>query len=157
MVTYRRAEPRDVPAVLALVARCDAASPWLEVIPPVEQEQERLDRQIRDPGGWLLVAVDGDEPVGFASIRPGKKPASGHVSNLFVDPPRWGMGIGRALLARAVGEMHARGYALGELGTQVLNERARRIYEAAGWRDTGERRQNEYGEEMALYELDLAS
>lgn len=157
MVTYRPVEARDVPSLAALVARCDAASPWLEVVPPQEQEEADLWDDIVRPGQWMLLAeADGDpEPVGFVQLRPADDPGHGHVSDLFVDPRYWGRGLGRVLLAAAVEEMRARGYARAGLRTHASNQRARRLYEAAGWRDTGDRHLNKVGERMVRYEIDL--
>ena len=155
MVTYREAEPRDVAALVALVARCDALSPWLDVVPAPEQEEERLAQHIGDERHWLVVAEEDGEPVGFASLRPYGTDEACHLSNLFVEPERWGQGLGRGLLEQAVAELRRRCCPTGTLSTHTANERARRIYERLGWRDTGRRRLNREGEEMAEYELPL--
>ena len=155
MVTYRRAEPRDVAVLVALVGRCDAASPWLEAIPPAPQEEERLAGHLADPDHWVLAAEVDGVAVGFTSVRPGRGPGRGHVSNLFVDPALWGQGIGRELLARAIQEIGARGYEVGELNTHAANTRAKTMYERAGWHATGERFVNDEGDQMVRYELPL--
>jgi ribosomal protein S18 acetylase RimI-like enzyme len=59
------------------------------------------------------------------------------VSALYLHPDAAGLGIGRALFAHAVGDLHSRGF--GPLTLWVLrsNARGRRFYEAAGWRPDG--------------------
>jgi ribosomal protein S18 acetylase RimI-like enzyme len=156
MVTYREAEQRDVPALVAIVLRCDATAGWLETVPPAPHEETRLAGHIADPEHWVLIAAEADEPRGFTSVRAGRDPAAGHIANLFVDPPHWGRGIGGALVERAMEAMRARGYTRGELTTEVDNFRSRALYERLGWHDTGERFVHAaYDTEMARYEIRL--
>jgi RimJ/RimL family protein N-acetyltransferase len=160
--SYRTGRPEDAPALIDLLARCDettaewAPAGW--VPPSTEGDAERLARRMMDPSTRVTVAVDGDgTPVGFSTFRPAERPnGGGHISNLFVDPDHWGAGVGRGLLARAEEEMRERGWSVAELSTQVLNARARRLYERAGWRDTGGRHPHkDDGLEMAEYEKAL--
>jgi hypothetical protein len=52
--------------------------------------------------------------------------------------------------------MRERGWLVGELSTQSLNARARRLYERSGWRDTGGcHAHKDDGLEMAEYERAL--
>jgi ribosomal protein S18 acetylase RimI-like enzyme len=160
-VSYRPGRPEDAPVLIDLLARCDATmADWAPegwVPPPSEADGERLAQRMLDPHTHVTVAVDGDgTPVGFSTFREGDAAGRGHISNLFVDPRHWGAGIGRGLLARAEKEMHDRGWTVGELSTQVLNARARRLYERAGWQDTGGRHPHkDDGLEMAEYEREL--
>jgi ribosomal protein S18 acetylase RimI-like enzyme len=160
-VSYRPGRPEDVPALVDLLARCDATSAeWAPagwVPPTTEPDGARLAERMADPGTGVTVAVtDEGIPVGFSTIRAGEEPGRGHVSNLFVDPRHWGAGIGRGLLARAEQEMRERGWSAADVSTQVLNARARRLYERAGWRDTGGRHPHkDDGLEMAEYERPL--
>ncbi len=48
-----------------------------------------------------------------------------------------GRGIGRALLAHAVNDLRARRFTRATLWVLGTNARARRFYEAAGWRADG--------------------
>jgi ribosomal protein S18 acetylase RimI-like enzyme len=159
--SYRPGRPEDAPALIDVLARCDeTTAEWAPegwVPPSTEGDAERLAERMMDPNTHVTVAVDGDgTPVGFSTFRPGDSPGGGHISNLFVDPRHWGAGIGRGLLARAEAGIRERGWAVGELSTQVLNARARDLYERAGWRDTGGRHpQKEDGLEMAEYEKKL--
>jgi ribosomal protein S18 acetylase RimI-like enzyme len=159
-VIYRPGRPEDVPALVDVLTRCDATTAeWAPpgwVAPTTEVDGARLADRMSDPDTGVTVAVCDGVPVGFSTIRPGDSPGRGHISNLFVAPRCWGAGIGRGLLARAEHEMRERGWAAAELSTQVLNARARRLYERAGWRDTGGRHpHDEDGLEMAEYEREL--
>jgi ribosomal protein S18 acetylase RimI-like enzyme len=160
-VSYRPGRPEDMPGLVDMLTRCDATmAEWAPegwVPPPSEADAERLAERMLDPDTVVTVAVDADgKPVGFSTFRPGEQPHRGHISNLFVDPRNWGAGVGRGLLARAEREMRERGWTVGELSTQVLNARARRLYERAGWQDTGGRHPHkDDGLEMAEYEREL--
>ncbi|WP_343308385.1 GNAT family N-acetyltransferase [Streptomyces sp. SID5770] len=49
----------------------------------------------------------------------------------------WGTGVGRALLSATTGALVAAGFRSAALWVFAGNERARRFYEAAGWRADG--------------------
>jgi GNAT superfamily N-acetyltransferase len=79
-----------------------------------------------------------------------------HLSYLFVDPDHQGRGVGARLLEHAQAEASRRGYAQMTLHTPLLNMRARRFYERAGWMASGETVFHvEIDLEMAEYTLDL--
>ena len=90
---------------------------------------------------WL--AIRHGRAVGFVSSGPPRDedvslPAA-EVYAIYVLPEAWRGGVGRALLETATGHWRARG-----TGTLVLwvlddNDRARRFYEAMGWRPDGGR------------------
>ncbi|MDQ1647149.1 MAG: hypothetical protein QOJ50_3333 [Cryptosporangiaceae bacterium] len=61
----------------------------------------------------------------------------GEVYALYTDPPRWGGGAGRALLAAAVGLLAERGLDPVRLWVLAGNQRARRFYESAGFAADG--------------------
>ena len=87
------------------------------------------------PGGGPEVVV------GMALVEPGRAddgagepvPGYGHVSMVFVHPSHWSNGYGRHLL-RAV---HSLGWTRTTLWTRQSNERAQRLYAAAGYTPTG--------------------
>jgi ribosomal protein S18 acetylase RimI-like enzyme len=159
-VNYRAGQPGDVPALVDLLARCDATmvewAPEGWVAPTTEVDTDRLAERMADPDVGVTVAERAGVAVAFSTFRTGDKPGQGQISNLFVHPDHWGAGIGRGLLERAERDMRARGFKVGVLSTQTLNARARRLYERAGWRDTGGRHpHDEDGLEMAEYEREL--
>jgi ribosomal protein S18 acetylase RimI-like enzyme len=97
--------------------------------------------------GPTEVAVSGADVTGF--VRYGADPAQvsrGHVFGLYVHPAQAGQGIGSTLLRHAEGQLAARGCAEVSLYVFEANQRARRLYSAAGYTPDGERRvEAEYG------------
>jgi ribosomal protein S18 acetylase RimI-like enzyme len=97
--------------------------------------------------GPTEVAVSEGDVAGF--VRYGGDPAErsrGHVFGLYVHPDQAGRGIGTTLLRHAEGRLAARGCAEVSLYVFEANQRARRLYCAAGYRPDGERRvEAEYG------------
>ena len=94
-------------------------------------------------GHRTLVAVDAaGAVVGFAGVSPSRDPdaaraAVGELTLIYVGPEHKGRGIGRALLRAAEEELAAAGFARATLWVYSANARARRFYEAAGWRAVG--------------------
>lgn len=79
--------------------------------------------------------------VGFVATGPGRDDdaiaSAGEVYAIYVEPALIGSGLGRRLLARAVTGLRAQGFAQATLWVLEGNARARRFYEAAGWRADG--------------------
>jgi ribosomal protein S18 acetylase RimI-like enzyme len=89
----------------------------------------------------VLVAVDGDEVVGYVKLgRPTPLESNRHVlevKGLAVDPARHGRGIGRRLMAAAAETAAARGARRLTLRVLAGNDGARRLYEACGYATEG--------------------
>jgi GNAT superfamily N-acetyltransferase len=83
------------------------------------------------------VAEEEGEIVGFAHIGPSDEGPVGEVYRIFVLPERWGTGVGRALVERALEQLRAAGFAETTLWVHEDNPRARRFHEAGGWRLDG--------------------
>jgi GNAT superfamily N-acetyltransferase len=87
------------------------------------------------------VAERADQVVGFAITGPSRDadapPTTGEVVAIYLEPAVVGTGIGRALFEHAVADLRARGYQEATLWVLEMNSRARRFYEAAGWRPDG--------------------
>jgi ribosomal protein S18 acetylase RimI-like enzyme len=66
-------------------------------------------------------------------------PTEGEVYAIYVDPPRWGSGAGRALMDASVAALKAVGRAPVRLWVLDANDRARRFYERYGFVLDGER------------------
>jgi GNAT superfamily N-acetyltransferase len=79
------------------------------------------------------VAVVDDAIAGFVTIGP-----SGHLMALYVDPPMWSRGLGRALIAAGRAQLAARGEREAFLYVLDGNVRAERFYAADGWEPIGE-------------------
>lgn len=74
--------------------------------------------------------------VGFASVGPSRDEdadGAGEVTALYLLPDQWGQGLGRKLMAAAVGSLANFGFDQATLWVLETNERARRFYEAGGW------------------------
>ena len=109
----------------------------------VEERAERWDGILRTCTGETFVAELDGRVLGFASVEPTRDEREdappGELAAIYVHPDAWGTGLGRALLERA--EQALAEAAFEEAGLWVLenNPRARRFYEAAGWRADGAR------------------
>lgn len=93
-------------------------------------------------GGTVLVA-DGDHGVaGFAHLTASRDPDAdpetvGEVTAIYLLPEFWGTGIGRRLMAESLETLRAAGFREATLWVLDTNQRARRFYEAGGWRADG--------------------
>jgi ribosomal protein S18 acetylase RimI-like enzyme len=95
----------------------------------------------------LFVVDDEHRVVGFASVGPALDddvPSDiGQLYAINLDPDVWGRGLGRTLLSVATDRLSELGYVAAVLWVVPDNERARRLYEAAGWSDDDLRRDDE--------------
>jgi GNAT superfamily N-acetyltransferase len=91
-------------------------------------------------GRTWLAERDG-RVVGFADTGPSRDEDAatgiGEVYAIYVDPAEAGTGLGRALFGHAVAELARQRYQAATLWVLAGNRRARRFYEAAGWRPDG--------------------
>ena len=88
-----------------------------------------------------IVAVDEGAICGFVTTRPARDTAGrGELCALYVDPPSWGLGIGRALIATARDHLRSQDFTEACLWVLVGNDRAERFYRADGWVSDGTRR-----------------
>ena len=96
------------------------------------------------PGdGRIWVVEETQRVLGFATTR--RCPdadvgsATGEVHSIYLAPEAWGRGLGPQLLAAAVDDLHARGFAPLVLWVIEANVRGRRFYERLGWIPDGAR------------------
>jgi GNAT superfamily N-acetyltransferase len=93
--------------------------------------------------------ADGDALIGFAAFgperdedyqpgQPLREPPDHHRAELYVLPGRWSTGTGRALMDGVLSLTTQAGYTDISLWVLEANIRARRFYEKAGFRLTGE-------------------
>jgi len=85
--------------------------------------------------GGELVVEDKGAVVGFAVVK------DCELDLLYTSPEAWGRGAGRALLVAAEHTLRDAGCTEVTLWTEERNERARRIYQASGWRPSKEIRE----------------
>lgn len=117
MPTYRPYQPSDAPALLALfrdtIRRVNSRD-----YPP-EQIRAWASDEI-DPAAWagrflgrfVIVAVEGGRPAGFAELEP-----NGHIDRVYVSADHQGQGIGKHLMAAVVDEANRLG--IGRLFVEV--------------------------------------
>lgn len=119
---------------------------WLEDKRILEHYE---DRETPYPATPLIVTADGED-VGYAQHFPvvGPLRAEYHLDQvhevaglervdaveLFIDPSRWGEGIGGAALSCLLDRLFAEGIDGVVVDPQVANERAHRLYERQGFR-----------------------
>jgi GNAT superfamily N-acetyltransferase len=106
------------------------------------REAWRREMFARPPGEERTWVADmGGRVVGFTDTGPSRDadaaPNTAELSTLYLDPHVVGTGVGRALLADAIGDLRQRGYRAALLWVLESNVRARRFYEIAGWRGDG--------------------
>jgi len=101
----------------------------------------RLTESVTIPGGQvMLVAEEDGRPVGLAfGIFDKERPKIGHIGGMWVDPLTRGQGAGRALLDSAIAWGRSRALDRLELWVTEGNVAATRMYERAGFTDTGRR------------------
>jgi len=89
----------------------------------------------------VFVLVDGDEVDGFTGFGPSRDDDAagdvGEVASIYLAPERWGQGCGRMLIEAAAERLRDASFATATLWVLRTNTRARRFYEAAGWRPDG--------------------
>jgi len=145
-IAVRPAAPGDVPAMAALHVRAWRAT-YAELLPAsflaglkVEDREAMWRRSVTTPElapaeRAILVAEADATLLGLAAAghaRGDDELGLGELYALNVDPPAWGRGAGRALLAAATARLDAR-YPVSILWVVEGNQRARALYERAGW------------------------
>lgn len=80
-----------------------------------------------------LAAIVGFIAIGAANGEQ-ETPATGELHYIFVAPEQWSTGLGRLLIKRATDLLRDDGYRQAILWVFSENKRARRFYEATGWR-----------------------
>ncbi len=153
----RRATAEDAVAVARLHARSwqDTYRGLIpdEIIARVVRGEgtraQRLRELFADPDdqrrGW--VATHQKAVVGMAISCPSHDPdasdRTGEIEAIYLDPDFIGRGIGRSLLAHVANDLKEQGFEGATLWVLDSNTRARRFYEAAGWRFDGSTKEDE--------------
>ena len=88
------------------------------------------------PRTGKLIVEDGGRPIGFAATGPSDDDADvGELYAINVEPAVVGRGIGTVLLEAATVSLRDAGFGNAILWVLPANARARRFYEARGWRN----------------------
>jgi ribosomal protein S18 acetylase RimI-like enzyme len=139
MIELRHAVPADALAVARVHVRAWQVG-YRGLMPDAYLDglraEDRAARYTFDrlDGPRTTVAIVDGAIAGFATI------SGSELSALNVDPDCWSHGVGRALIARARGDLAASGATAARLWVLVGNERAVRFYERDGWATDGTRR-----------------
>ncbi len=157
-LVVRQAAPGDAPAMAALHVRAWRAT-YSGLIPDeflaglkVADREAMWQRSLTAPEvapaeRVILVVEEGGAVVGLAAAghaRGDDEFGLGELYAINVDPPAWGRGAGRALLAAATAWLDAR-FGASVLWVVERNARARALYERAGWSVDGATKFEEYG------------
>jgi GNAT superfamily N-acetyltransferase len=146
----RPAEPDDAMAVARVHVRSWQVAyrtllpdDYLDQLRP-EDRAKTYDLASLDPlkPGTIVAAEEG-VILGFATTMPSRDadlPEHGELCALYVDPDRWGQGIGAALIAAARANLLALGYRKALLWVLVGNARAERFYRIDQWVPDGHSR-----------------
>jgi ribosomal protein S18 acetylase RimI-like enzyme len=112
----------------------------------VDQREELARTMLSRPErGTVLVAEVDRAVAGLASVGAARdSEGAGEVYAIYADPAHWGRGVGRALMERALAALRERGFEEAVLWVLDDNPRARRFYEAGGWRLDGAHREGEH-------------
>lgn len=124
------------------------AQDYLDGLRPEDRAGRYTFDRMTPDGPFTLVAVDGDAICGLATTgrsREADLPEAGEIWAMYVDPPRWGTGVGQLMMAAARAQLRADGHRTATLWVITANRRARRFYEADGWRPDGVERTDVVG------------
>ncbi|WP_232285313.1 GNAT family N-acetyltransferase [Saccharomonospora xinjiangensis] len=105
----------------------------------------------------VLVVADGETVVGFACVGASRDDdaaaATGELQSIYLDPAKWGLGLGRLLHAEALATLRRDGYRRATLWVLDGNAVARRFYERAGWTEDGATKVDTIGSSPPLKEV----
>jgi ribosomal protein S18 acetylase RimI-like enzyme len=151
MVEIRELTEADIDPVAALHVRSwrvgYAGIVPAEVLDALDPARFAARRRLPVPAGArTVVADDAGTIVGFASFGPGRVPqkhdeydrSAGEIYAIYVDPDRWGDGVGRLLIGAAIDGLTP-DYPEMRLWVLEENHRARRFYQRAGMAPDGAR------------------
>ncbi len=136
----RKAEPADA-AGIAAVARRAWRQAYQDIL-TADAQQYALEREyasrplrqaIESDGGWFFVATRGKTVAGFAHFtRNG--PGQARLVQLYVDPDRQRLGLGRRLLQTAARQLQAEDIVQCSTSVAGQNGPARAFYQQMGFR-----------------------
>ena len=161
-LVIRPATLADAPNAAGL-HRAAAVLAYRDIFPPSEEPPTlewltaNWTELVSNPDG-ALVATLGDELAGTVVARTDPQdPTVAQLHRLYVVPERWATGVGAALHDAALDRMRARGFTHAGLWVLERNVRARRFYEARGWRHVPGRTMGYPGTDVVevRYERDL--
>jgi len=116
----------------------------------LEEELAGLPGVYAEPGGAVLLAIDGDTPTGCVALKPLNVAQPAHpeeraceMKRLWVRPSQQGVGLGRLLADAIVAAARQRGYTAMYLDTMPQSMRAAyRLYRSMGFEPVDRYNQN---------------
>jgi len=163
VMDIRPARMQDVPEIAVVHVRSWQAAyqgllpqAYLDGLDPSQRigQWERSLSAAEWPDGGTLVAGAGGHLSGFVSYGPARDDdadsrRAGEIYAIYLLPAAWGEGIGRELMAAALGRLGEAGFDPVILWVLDSNARARRFYEAGGWlADGAAKRDDSFGVPM---------
>ncbi len=135
--TVRRYEGGDAGAVWRVHERPLRASP-LPFVPdaPADEDLRNVRERYLDGGGDFLVGTVDGAVVATGGFLP-RDDATVELRRIRVDPDRQRRGHGRRLLDALERRARGRGFGAAVLETRACLTAARRLYESAGYEETG--------------------
>jgi GNAT superfamily N-acetyltransferase len=151
-VHVRAADPEDADAVARVHVRSWQVgyrgllpADYLENLEAADRAAHYRFGDRRPDAPETVVAIE-HGICGFATIAPAPDDdvsGCGQLCALYVDPPWWGQGVGRLLIAAARDALAQRGFAIAVLWVLAGNDRAQRFYRADGWAPDGAARRDD--------------
>lgn len=126
---------------------------YLDALDPEDRASRYRFDQMKPEGPFTQVAVDGEHVCGHVTTghcRDHDLRDNGEIWAIYVDPARWGTGVGRSLIAAGCEQLRRQGCNAAALWVLAGNARARRFYELAGWRWHGTQRTDTIGDDVVL-------
>jgi len=143
-ITYREAESSDAAALLDYMKQVGSESDNLSfgaegLSFTAEQEAAILESIKTNPRSIMLLAFDGNEIVGNASIHGSTRPRFSHRYELALTVRRsyWGQGIGSGLMERLIAFAKEIGAEVVSLEVRSDNDRAIALYRKFGFEKFG--------------------
>jgi GNAT superfamily N-acetyltransferase len=139
MITFRKAQASDLPAIVAMLADDPLGAAREDASLPLAQGYLNAFAAIdADPNQLLAVAVDGAEVIGTLQITflaglSRKGAWRGQIEAVRVAGHRRSGGIGRLMLEWAIDQCRSRGCSLVQLTTDKGRADAHRFYENLGF------------------------
>ncbi|MBS1696349.1 MAG: GNAT family N-acetyltransferase [Actinobacteria bacterium] len=128
---------------------------YLDTLRPEDRASRYGFDKMNPNGPFTQVAIDRGTVCGHVTTgrcRDSDLQGGGEIWALYVDPERWGFGIGRCLITAGCAQLTSQGYDTASLWVLSGNDRARRFYERAGWHCDGAERTDSIGDH-AVHEV----
>ena len=146
-MVIRAATAADLPAIMVLERHAITAAHWT---------QKQYEGMLDSPEREVLVLEEGSEVQGFLIAR--RVDAEWEIENVAIAGAAQRRGLGSRLVAGSLNRVRCLGARSVYLEVRESNQGARRLYEKAGFVESGRRRRyyRDPEEDAVLYRLDFA-